>query len=68
MRGSQHQSAVQHIESDVIAQCTGDQLGRPPLGVRLQIFVQREVKAPDSRFLIISQRDAFASCFEALLL
>ena len=52
----------------MVAQCTGDQLGSTPLGLRLQILVQREVKAPDSRFLIISKRNALAGRFESLLL
>ena len=68
MWGSQHQSAVRHIESDVIAQFTGDQLGRPPLGLSLQIFVQSQVKASDPRLLIIPQRDAFAGRFKTPLL
>ena len=68
MRVSQHRDSVQSIESCVIAQCTGDRLGSPPSGLRLEILVQGEVKAPDPRFLIVPQRDAFASRFESLLL
>ena len=68
MRVSQHRGSVQSIESCVIAQCTGDRLGSPPLGLHLQIIVQREVKAPDPRFLIVPQRNAFAGRFKSLLL
>ena len=68
MRGSQHRHLVRSIEICVIAQCTGDQLESPPLGLRLQILVQSQVESPDACFLIITQGYALASCFEPLLL